>query len=178
MLLQAAALLAAEGALPINLRIVCDGEEEIGGHSIVEFLPADERGADVCVIFDSGMVSRDLPAFNVATRGLAAFHLRVRTGARDLHSGMYGERGAERDPRADGDARRHPPARRPRAGAAARRASCRRPTRSAPRWEALPSGADVLRDAGAVPYDERAAEEFYLRTTAETSVDVNGILGG
>ena len=90
MLLHAAGLLAAEGALPINIRIVSDGEEEVGGQSIVEFLQQDERGADACVIFDGGMESRDLPALSIATRGLAAFNLRVRTGERDLHSGMYG----------------------------------------------------------------------------------------
>ena len=46
-------------------------------------------------------------------------------------------------------------------------------------WEKQTTGADVLREAGAIPYDpERAADEFYLRTTAETSVEVNGILGG
>ncbi len=90
MLLHAAGLLAADGALPINIRIVSDGEEEVGGQSIVEFLEQDERGADACVIFDGGMESRTLPALSVATRGLAAFNLRVKTGQRDLHSGMYG----------------------------------------------------------------------------------------
>ena len=43
MLLHAAGLLAAEGALPINIRLVSDGEEEVGGQSIVEFLQQDER---------------------------------------------------------------------------------------------------------------------------------------
>ena len=52
MLLHAAGLLAADGALPINIRLVSDGEEEVGGQSIVEFLQQDERGADACVIFD------------------------------------------------------------------------------------------------------------------------------
>ena len=70
--------------------IASDGEEEVGGQSIVEFLQQDERGADACVIFDGGMERRDLPAISVATRGLAAFNLRVKTGERDLHSGMYG----------------------------------------------------------------------------------------
>ena len=59
MLLHAAGLLAADGALPINIRVVSDGEEEVGGQSIVEFLEQDERGADACVIFDGGMESRD-----------------------------------------------------------------------------------------------------------------------
>jgi acetylornithine deacetylase/succinyl-diaminopimelate desuccinylase-like protein len=44
LLLKAAALLSAEGALPVNIRFTCDGEEESGGHSIVDFLEADERG--------------------------------------------------------------------------------------------------------------------------------------
>jgi acetylornithine deacetylase/succinyl-diaminopimelate desuccinylase-like protein len=177
MLLHAAGLLAADGALPINIRLVSDGEEEVGGQSIVEFLEQDDRGADACVIFDGAMERRDLPAISVATRGLAAFNLRVRTGGRDLHSGMYGNAALNaihalnqtltgilpRDGRVP-DALRVgivPPTDEERAG-----------------WAKQPTGADVLREAGAVPYDADAADEFYLRTTAESSVDVNGILGG
>ena len=44
MLLAAARELAQAGELPVNVRFCCDGEEEIGGHSIVDFLAADERG--------------------------------------------------------------------------------------------------------------------------------------
>ncbi len=177
MLLHAAGLLAADGALPINIRLVSDGEEEVGGQSIVEFLQQDERGADACVIFDGGMESRVQPAISVATRGLAAFNLRVKTGQRDLHSGMYGNAALNaihalqqvlggilpREGRVP-DALRvgiAPVTDEERAG-----------------WAKQPPGADVLRGAGAVPYDERAADEFYLRTTAEPSVEVNGILGG
>src|SRR4051795_5102619 len=90
MLLAAARELAQAGELPVNVRFCCDGEEETGGHSIVEFLESDERGADAAIIFDSGMIRRDVPAFNLATRGLAYFHVTLRTGERDLHSGMYG----------------------------------------------------------------------------------------
>ena len=89
-LLAAARDLARAGELPVNVRFCCDGEEETGGHSIVEFLEADERGADAAVIFDGGMIRRDLPAFNVATRGVVYFHLTLRTGDRDLHSGVFG----------------------------------------------------------------------------------------
>jgi len=177
MLLQAASMLVADGALPINIRIVSDGEEEVGGQSIVSFLEQDERGADACVIFDGGMENRNLPAISVATRGLAAFNVHVRTGTRDLHSGMYGNAAMNaihaltttlsgilpRDGRVPESLRVGiaPPTDEEQAG-----------------WEQQPSGADVLRDAGAVPYDAQAAEEFYLRTTAEPSVEVNGILGG
>src|SRR5262245_30111721 len=90
MLLKAAELLAEAGELPLNLRFACDGEEEIGGSSIVDWLAADERGADVAVIFDSGMQQRGIPEFNVAMRGLCYYHVEARTGLRDLHSGIYG----------------------------------------------------------------------------------------
>lgn len=177
LLLKAATELARAGELPVNVRITCDGEEETGGHSIVDFLAADERGADAAVIFDSDMIARGRPAFNVATRGLCYFHVSVRTGARDLHSGMYG--GAALNalhvlvevlgavlPR---DGRAPEPLR---AGVAPPTAE------ELAAWAALPAGADELADQGARPADARAAEEFYLRTWAEPSVDVNGIFGG
>ena len=58
LLLSAARELARAGELPVNVRFACDGEEETGGNSILEFLAADERGADAAVIFDSGMIAR------------------------------------------------------------------------------------------------------------------------
>ena len=121
MLLHAAGLLAAEGALPINIRVVSDGEEEVGGQSIVQFLEQDERGADACVIFDGGMETRNLPALSIATRGLAAFNIRVQHRRARPALGDVRQRGAERDPRADDDAGRDPAARRPRARRAAGR---------------------------------------------------------
>jgi acetylornithine deacetylase/succinyl-diaminopimelate desuccinylase-like protein len=177
LLLKAAEGLAAEGRLPVNLRFACDGEEETGGHSIVDFLAQDERGADACVIFDSDMVAEGRPAFNVATRGLCYFHLRVRTGARDLHSGMYG--GAALNALhaliqslsgvLPADGRVPEPLR---AGIAPPTAE------ELESWAALPTGAHELESQGARPVDLRAAEEFYLRTWAEPALDVNGIEGG
>ncbi len=74
----------------MNLRVACDGEEEIGGNSIVDFIREDERGADACIIFDGGMTRPEQPEFGIATRGLVGFKMKVRTGERDLHSGYYG----------------------------------------------------------------------------------------
>ena len=178
LLLKAAQELARDGALPVNLRIACDGEEEIGGHSIVDFLAEDDRGADAAVIFDSSMVARDVPAFNVATRGLCYFHVRCRTGERDLHSGIYGgaalnaihaltqaldgvlarDNGLLPEPLRKGIA---PPTDEELAG-----------------WRALAPGADELAAQGALPADVRAADEFYVRTFAEPALDVNGIESG
>jgi acetylornithine deacetylase/succinyl-diaminopimelate desuccinylase-like protein len=173
LLLKAAELLAAEGRLPVNVRVACDGEEETGGHSIVDFLAADERGADACVIFDGPMPKMDVPAFEVGTRGLVYFHVRARTGARDLHSGLYG--GAALNAV-------HVLMRAFEAVAAVPdelRTGTASPTSDElAAWRELEPGADVLADQGARPKDERAAEEFYLRTFASPAVDVNGIVGG
>jgi acetylornithine deacetylase/succinyl-diaminopimelate desuccinylase-like protein len=176
-LLKAAEGLVREGRLPVNLRIACDGEEEVGGHSVVEYLEQDARGADACVIFDSGMIRRGVPAFNLATRGLVYLHIVLRTGSRDLHSGLYG--GAALNaanalaqtlagvlPR---DGRLPEPLRK---GIAP-------PTEEELRgWRELPPGADELADQGARPADPAAADEFYLRTFAEPALDVNGFESG
>jgi acetylornithine deacetylase/succinyl-diaminopimelate desuccinylase-like protein len=177
MLLSAARDLAAAGELPVNVRFACDGEEETGGHSIVEFLADDGRGADAAVIFDSGMIGRGRPAFNVATRGMIYFHVTVRTGRRDLHSGLYGGaalNAAHALIRAlDGllavDGRLAEPLRRGIATPSAEELEG---------WRQLPAGAAELADQGARPADATAADEFYLRTFAEPALDVNGIDGG
>ncbi len=177
MLLAAARELARAGELPVNVRFCCDGEEETGGHSIVEFLETDERGADAAIIFDSGMIRRDVPAFNLATRGIAYFHVTVRTGERDLHSGVYGGAALNaahaliraldaliaRDGTLVESLRKGiaPPSDDELAG-----------------WELLPAGVGELADQGARAKDERAAEDFYLRTFAEPALDVNGIATG
>jgi acetylornithine deacetylase/succinyl-diaminopimelate desuccinylase-like protein len=177
MLLAAGRELACAGELPVNVRFCCDGEEETGGHSIVEFLEADEHGADAAIIFDSGMIRRDVPAFNVATRGMAYFHVTVRTGERDLHSGMYGGaalnaahaliRTLDGLVAHDGTL-----------------ADALRVGRAVPTeeelagWAQLPPGADELSEQGARPKDAAAATDFYLRTFAEPAIDVNGIATG
>jgi acetylornithine deacetylase/succinyl-diaminopimelate desuccinylase-like protein len=177
MLLAAARGLAQAGELPVNVRFTCDGEEETGGHSIVDFLAADTRGADAAVIFDGGMIRRDMPAFNVATRGLVYFHLTLRTGERDLHSGIYG--GAALNAAhalvqtlaalLARDGRLVEPLRQGLAPATEEELAG---------WGELPSGADELRDQGARPADARAAEEFYVRTFAEPALEVNGMESG
>src|SRR3954471_16888084 len=89
-LLKAAQTLVEANALPVNLKFACDGEEEIGGTTIVDWLQIDQGPAQAAIIFDGGMLRVDVPVFDLATRGLVAFDVKVKTGERDLHSGMYG----------------------------------------------------------------------------------------
>jgi acetylornithine deacetylase/succinyl-diaminopimelate desuccinylase-like protein len=177
-LLKAAQKLVEANALPVNLRFACDGEEEVGGNTIVEYLGNDDRGADAGIIFDGGMLRIDLPAFDLATRGLIAFDVDVRTGERDLHSGMYG--GAALNAvhvlmRCFDAVLAGPNGLLPeplRAGIAAPTAE------ELSSWSALPSGAEELSSQGARPLDPNAADQFYIRTFAEPSADVTGFLGG
>ena len=61
------------GKLPVNVRIAFEGEEEVGGTSISDWVRQDSGQADACLILDGGMTERDKPEFTVATRGLIAF---------------------------------------------------------------------------------------------------------
>ena len=178
LLLEAASGLARAGELPVNVRFACDGEEETGGHSIVDYLAADERGADACVIFDSGMVERDRPAFNIATRGLCYFHVTLKTGERDLHSGMYGGAALNAVNTLTSVLQAVLPGEDGRLPEPLRRGLVAPSDEERAAWSALPSGASELADQGARPMDPRAPDEFYLRTWAEPAVDVNGIAGG
>ncbi len=177
MMLAGARALARSGTLPVNVRFACDGEEETGGHSIVEFLEADERGADAAVIFDSGMIAEDRPAFSIATRGLVYFHLELSSGRVDLHSGVYGGAALNAahalirtlDSVIARDGRLAEPL----------REGIEPPTpQELADWAALPGGAAELADQGARPADRQATEAFYVRTFAEPALDVNGIASG
>jgi len=177
MLARAAADLAAEGELPVNVRFACDAEEETGGHQIVDFLAADERGADAALIFDSGMTTPGVPEFAVAVRGIVYFHLTLRTGGHDLHSGVFGSVALNATHALVETL----------AAVQARGGRLPEPLRAGivpptddevAAWAELVPGAQMLADADARPVDPRAGEEFYLRTTAEPSLEVNGIVGG
>jgi acetylornithine deacetylase/succinyl-diaminopimelate desuccinylase-like protein len=177
-LLKAAQRLVEANALPVNLRFACDGEEEIGGHTIVDYLAIDDRGANAGIIFDGGMHRIDMPAFSLSTRGLIAFDVKVTTGERDLHSGMYG--GAAMNAihvlmRCFESVLAGPDGRLPES----LRQGISAPTKAElDSWAALPPGSEEMRDQGARALDPTAVEEFYVRTWAEPSADVNGILGG
>jgi acetylornithine deacetylase/succinyl-diaminopimelate desuccinylase-like protein len=177
MQLKAVEELLAEGQPPVTFRVVSDGEEETGGDAIVRFLETHEAPVDACVVLDGWMKTRNTPEFVVATRGLVALDVEVRTGERDLHSGHYGGTALNAI-----HALAHAlSALFPQDGRLpeALRAGVTPPTEDeAADWLALPPGSDELARVGAVPLDDAADEEFYERVFVEPSLDVTGILGG
>jgi acetylornithine deacetylase/succinyl-diaminopimelate desuccinylase-like protein len=88
------ALLAVDGSLPCNVRILIEGEEELSAHNLTAFLTAnsgsEELRADLALITDSGMLDERTPGVTTALRGMSALQLTLRTASSDLHSGLYG----------------------------------------------------------------------------------------
>ncbi|MGB6190893.1 MAG: dipeptidase [Terracidiphilus sp.] len=85
-------LLAANKGLPINVRVVFEGEEEVGGEGIAAYVaskPADLT-ADFALISDTDLFAPGLPTLCVGLRGMIYTEIEVRGAKTDLHSGMYG----------------------------------------------------------------------------------------
>jgi acetylornithine deacetylase/succinyl-diaminopimelate desuccinylase-like protein len=86
------AVLDQQGELPVNVKLLLEGEEECGSPSLEAFLEAyhDRLDADVVLVSDTCMFDRGQPAIVYALRGLAYLQINVRGPSRDLHSGAYG----------------------------------------------------------------------------------------
>ncbi|MCC6989788.1 MAG: dipeptidase, partial [Acidobacteria bacterium] len=84
--------LSQTGALPVNIKVILEGEEEVGSANLDDFIKAnkDLLKADVVVISDSPMFDRDVPSICYGLRGLAYFQIDVRGTKSDLHSGSFG----------------------------------------------------------------------------------------
>jgi acetylornithine deacetylase/succinyl-diaminopimelate desuccinylase-like protein len=85
-------LLAADGSLPVNVRVLLEGEEEVGGEGIARFVASKppELAADFALVSDTEMFAPGLPTLCVGLRGMIYTELEVRGARTDLHSGMYG----------------------------------------------------------------------------------------
>jgi acetylornithine deacetylase/succinyl-diaminopimelate desuccinylase-like protein len=87
------ALMAAGGGkLPVNVRVIVEGEEEVGGEGIARFVRehGDELKADVALVSDTEMFAPELPTLCVGLRGMIYTEIEARGARTDLHSGMYG----------------------------------------------------------------------------------------
>jgi acetylornithine deacetylase/succinyl-diaminopimelate desuccinylase-like protein len=82
----------AVGSLPLNLKIILEGEEETGSESLPAFLTAhrDILKADLAVISDTAFFAKDVPSLCYGLRGIAYMQLDLQRPNRDLHSGSYG----------------------------------------------------------------------------------------
>ncbi len=177
-LLHVACRLALAGELPVHVRVLVEGEEEVGGHHALDWLEADERGADCAIVFDAGMEDEDTPALTLGVRGIMQLAVDVRTAPRNLHSGMYGGAALNAShaliqalspllPNADGLLRDE------------LRAGRSEPTGDErASWSQLEHGSAVLDEVGATPLSESSTNDFYVRNWSEPSFDVNGIAAG
>jgi acetylornithine deacetylase/succinyl-diaminopimelate desuccinylase-like protein len=174
-LLHVACELARAGELPVNVRFLVEGEEEVGSASVMKRLAGGEDEADCAIVFDSLMVDERTPALSVGARGLAQASIEVRTAERDLHSGLYGGTVLNAAhvlmamlsavaPDAEGRA----PA--PLGEGVAPVSPAERES-----WTRLPSGSQAIASVGAAEVTPGAGEEFWERTGAATAVDVNMI---
>ncbi len=84
--------LKQNGRLPVNMRFILEGEEEVGSLNLDDFVRArkNELKADVVVISDSGMFERGVPSMCYGLRGLVYFQIDLRGSKTDLHSGSFG----------------------------------------------------------------------------------------
>ena len=177
-LLHVACELANENALPVNVRVLVEGEEEAGSEAVAKWIRADERKADAAIVFDGGMADEGTPAITVGLRGVIMCGITVRTAERDLHSGIYGGAVlnalhvlhgllAEVLPGPDGLVREElrrgiePPA-----------------PSELESWKLLKPGAEVIAEVGGRPVSPGAGDDYYRRNGADASVELNELTGG
>lgn len=82
----------SEGELPVNIKFIVEGEEEVGSENLNHFLESrkDALKADVAVISDTSQYGDGIPAITYGLRGIVACEVRLTGPEKDLHSGVYG----------------------------------------------------------------------------------------
>jgi acetylornithine deacetylase/succinyl-diaminopimelate desuccinylase-like protein len=177
----AEAILRTAGTLPVNVKVLLEGEEEIGSPSLAAYLRRHRRAlaAEAALVSDGALAAPDLPTITTGLRGLLYVEIAVRGARRDLHSGQYG--GAA--PNAVAAAAQIV------AGLKDRRGRVRipgfyarvRPPEPAEReaWARLPiTEAAVLREMGTDAAPGEEGVPLIERLWARPTLDVHGIAGG
>jgi len=80
------------GQLPVNIRFLVEGEEEVGGTAIAKFVAEnpEKLAADVALVSDTAMYAEGMPTLCIGLRGLIYMEVEAAGPMRDLHSGLYG----------------------------------------------------------------------------------------
>jgi acetylornithine deacetylase/succinyl-diaminopimelate desuccinylase-like protein len=80
------------GQFPINIKVLIEGEEEVGSVSLWDYVQKhkEKLKADALVVSDTSMLARGVPSITYGLRGLDYFQIEITGPARDLHSGVYG----------------------------------------------------------------------------------------
>ncbi len=86
------AWMKTKGRLPVNVKFLIEGEEEVGSHSLDRFLEQNRErvAADIVVISDTSQHGPDIPAITYGLRGILACEVTLRGPNQDLHSGVFG----------------------------------------------------------------------------------------
>ncbi len=175
------ALAEVSGSLPLNIRLLIEGEEEVGSKGLTKFLTKepDRTRADAVLVTDVHMVAPGYPSVDTALRGIVHAEIHVRTLKKDLHSGLYGGaapnaietiwhlleqlKGPNGVIRIPGiyDRVKKPTARELKA------------------WKSLPiKEAGFRKEAGAKGLNGEARFSFLERTWSRPTLEVHGIVGG
>jgi hypothetical protein len=90
--IKAVEVMMKNGGLPCNVKVMIEGEEEVGSNNLGVFVKANKERlkADVVLISDTAMIANDVPSINTGLRGLSYVEVEVTGPNRDLHSGVYG----------------------------------------------------------------------------------------
>jgi acetylornithine deacetylase/succinyl-diaminopimelate desuccinylase-like protein len=86
------ALRKTEGKIPINLKVIIEGEEEVGSVSLWDFVQQNRERlkADALVVSDTSMLAKGVPSITYGLRGLNYYQIEITGPAQDLHSGVFG----------------------------------------------------------------------------------------
>ncbi|MGH2704679.1 MAG: M20/M25/M40 family metallo-hydrolase [Actinomycetota bacterium] len=178
-LLHTACSMAAEGELPVRVRVLVEGEEEVGSASVVRWLLDEDEGADCAIAFDSGnLMDDERPALTLGARGFVQLRVSVGVATRDLHSGIYGgsvlnaihvlnRMLAAVLPDGDGILRDE-----------LREGIAEIPDVERESWGGLPPAGTVIAEAGGRPLSKRVGQRYYEQNWADASLDVNSIHSG
>ncbi|MBI1750319.1 MAG: dipeptidase [Acidobacteria bacterium] len=86
------ALMKSEGKLPVNIKVMIEGEEETGSTNLWNFVEKfrDRLKADALIVSDTSMLAPGVPSVTYGLRGLNYYQIEITGGAQDMHSGVFG----------------------------------------------------------------------------------------